>query len=77
MIHFEIIKNYTHVKKVGHTSKFLSLMAFTDELQKQIFIKETVKVCQLKKTIVFTMFHFSRKNKEKRLEIQFFTPVYQ
>ena len=32
-----LIKNYTHVKKVGTTKNFF--LAFTDELEKQIFIK--------------------------------------
>ena len=37
-----ILKNNTHVKKVGHTSEFL--LAFIDELEKQIFIEKTVEV---------------------------------
>ena len=37
-------KNHAHVKKVGHTSEFL--LAFTDELEKQIIIKKTVQVGQ-------------------------------
>ena len=38
------IKNHTQVKKVGHTSEFL--LAFTDELVKQIIIKKTAEVGQ-------------------------------
>ena len=41
-----ILKNHTHVKKVGHTSEFL--FGIYDELQKQLFIKKSVEVDQSK-----------------------------
>ena len=37
-------KNHTHVKKLGRKSEFF--LAFTDELEKQMFIKKTVNVDQ-------------------------------
>ena len=59
-------KNHTHVKKVGHNSEFL--LAFIDELKKQIFIKKTVEVDNKNKIIlIFTMLHFLKKYKEKHL----------
>ena len=36
------IKKHTHVKKVGQTQNFF--LAFTDKLEKQLFIEKTVEV---------------------------------
>ena len=51
------IKNHTHVRKCESQNFF---QAFTDELEKQIFIQKTVEGGQLKNKIIliFTMLHF-------------------
>ena len=38
------VKNHTYLKKVGHTSEFI--LAFIDEHEKQLLIKDTVEVGQ-------------------------------
>ena len=49
-------------------------VTFIDELVKQIFIKKTDEVSQLKNKIIsiFTMLHFKKKTEEKHLEISLF-----
>ena len=48
-------------------------LAFTDKLEKPIFIKKLFKWANKNKiTLIFTMFHFLNKNKEKHLEIPLF-----
>ena len=60
-----LIKNHTHVKKVGTTQNFF--LAFTDELEKQIFIK----------TVELYNAAFYLKNKENTWRYHYFTSVYQ
>ena len=48
-------------------------LAFTDELEKQIFIKKQLSgPIKNKITLIFIMLHFFKKNKEKHLEILLF-----
>ena len=61
------MKNHTHVKKVGYTSEFL---AFTDELEKQIFIKKIKKLLSgpTKNQNSFNIYNvaFFKKKKKKK-----------
>ena len=63
--------------KWGTTQNFC--LTFTDELVKQIFIKKTDEVSQLKTKIIsiFTMLHLKKKLKENTRRYLYFTPVYQ
>ena len=62
-------KNHTHVKKVGHSSKFLFGIYWWTW---KIFIKHLLKWANKKlRILIFTMLHFL-KNKEKHLKISLF-----
>ena len=74
------------MKEVRHTSDFF--LAFTDELEKQIFIKKLLKWANKKQSnfnmpvknkviLTFTMLHFLKKIKKNTWRYHYFTPVYQ
>ena len=58
------------MKKVGHGTPQNFFLPLIDELEKQIIIKKTVEVGQLKtNNLIFTMLHFQKQNNEKHLQI--------
>ena len=61
---------------MAHLSFFL---AFTDEFEKQILIRETVEVGQKENKIIliFTVLHFLKEIKKSTWIYHYFTPVYK
>ena len=68
--------SHTCEEGVAHLSFFL---AFTDEFEKRILIRETVEVGQKENKIIliFTVLHFLKEIKKSTWIYHYFTPVYK